>query len=184
MADIGMPVLEKPAAVFDRVIDLARTEHCANRLIPRAKPFGDGADIWADVFLIRSKKRPCPAHAAHDLIKDQQHAVFVTDLADAFEIALYRRHRAHSRADDGFGYEGHDLIRAKPQDLVLKLVCHALTEVKCRLIVALLAVFIARADMAHVDQQRCELRAAPFVATYSQCAERIAVVTLTARDDL
>src|SRR5690606_42154377 len=53
-----------------------------------------------------------PTRRSSDL---QQHAILVADLADAPEISRRGGHGPKGRADDGFGDEGHDGLRAKAQ---------------------------------------------------------------------
>ena len=48
----------------------------------------------ASLLLLAGVQRAGAAHAAHDLVEDQQHAVAIADRADALEIVGDRRHRA------------------------------------------------------------------------------------------
>ena len=58
-----------------------------------------------DAVLFAGEERTGPAHAAHDLVQDQQHAVAVADLANPHEVARRRRHRPGGCADHGLGHE-------------------------------------------------------------------------------
>jgi hypothetical protein len=53
---------------------------------------GDRHQIPRNPCLFAGVERPGPAHTAHHLVQNQQHAVTIADLADGFELA---RHRGH-----------------------------------------------------------------------------------------
>src|SRR3546814_8074173 len=82
MAEIGMAVLEKAAAVFEGVEDLLAQQSRADRLVAAAETLGDGHDVGGDALLLAGMQGAGAAHAAHHLVEDQQHAVCVADLAD------------------------------------------------------------------------------------------------------
>ena len=69
----------------------------------------------------QANKRARAAHAAHDLVQDQEHAVAIADLADRPEIARHRRHRAERRADHGLGDEPDHGLGAQALDGRLEL---------------------------------------------------------------
>ena len=124
------------------------------------------------------------AHATHHFVQDQQDAVAIADLADAFEISRRRGHRAECRADHRLGDECGDVVWPESLDFGFQLVGHAQAIRLRRLVGTLAAVGITLADMRDVvEQQRRKLRPPPAVATRRQSAEGVAVVTLPARDD-
>ena len=182
VADIGVTVLEKARPVRNRVVDVRGAKHRPDRLIPRAKALGDAKYIGCDAVLFAGEKRTGPAHAAHDLIKDEEDAVFVADLANAAEVSRRGRERTRRRADYGFGHESHHRFRPKAQDLCLKRVGGTAAIGLGALVLGAVAVFVARLDMADIQQEWPELRAAPFVAAGRERPDGIAVIALLARD--
>src|ERR1700733_10785609 len=129
-------------------------------------------------------QRSGAAHAAHDFIENEQHAVAVADRADALEVICHRRHRPRRRADHGFGDKGDDLIGPEFEDLVFELLCGARGIIGVAFACLSPAIGVAGIDMVGFDQQRLELRAAPFVAAGRKRAPRVAMVALAARDDV
>ena len=121
-------------------------------------------------------------HAAHHLVQNQQHAVAVANLADAFQIAGHRRHRARRCAHHRLGHKGHHALGAETLDLRLQLIGGAQAIGLEAFALGAVAVFVARRDMRGLDQHRRELRAPPFVAARGQRAQRVAVIALTARN--
>ena len=116
MPEIGMTMLEEAASRLDRQVDFVATHHRPDRLVTGTQPLGDGKDIGPHAIRFTSEHMASPAHAAHHLVKDQQHAVPVADLADAGEIAIKGRHRAKRRTDHRLGHERHDIPCTQPQD--------------------------------------------------------------------
>lgn len=184
MAQIGVAVLEKAAALLHRFHDAPLRHHGADRLVAAAQALGDGDQVGRHAFLFDRVQRAGAAHAAHHFVGDQQHAVAVAHFAHAAEVAGYRRNRARGGADHGFGHERHDRAGAQPFECLLQFLGQAFAVLLGAFAVALVAVGIAGRDVLHLDQQRRELRAAPGVAAHRQRAQRIAVVALAPRHDV
>ena len=158
-------------------------EQRADRLIAGAQTLGDRQHVGRDALLLARVARAGAAHAAHHFVEDQQHAVAVADFADALEVAGRRGNRAERRADDGLGDERGDVVGAELDDLRFELVRHAQPVRFGGFVRRLVAVRVARRDVVYrIDQHRLELAAAPDVAARGQRAERVAVITLAARD--
>jgi hypothetical protein len=99
MPEVGVAMVEEPAAPLERVDDPFVHQYAADRLVTAAKTFGDRHQIGNDVLLLDRVQRAGAAHAAHHLIDDQQDAVAVADVTDAAEITRYRASnpRSHRR---------------------------------------------------------------------------------------
>lgn len=91
------------------------------------------------------------AHAGHDFVEDQQHAVLVAHCADFAEVLAHRGHRASRRADDRFGDERGHRFRAEFEDLRFEFVGETLREPLLAFIGALLAIREARRDVMRLD---------------------------------
>ncbi len=113
MAGIGGAVLQHAGAGRDRVADPAVGQQAADRGIAAAQALGHGEDVGVDPVLGAGIHVAGAAHAAHDLVEDQQHAVAVADLAQALEVARHRRRRAETGAGDRLGDEGGDVLPAR-----------------------------------------------------------------------
>ena len=123
-------------------------------------------------------------HAAHDLVKDEEHAVAIADGADVLEVVGDRRNRAGGGAHDGLGDKGHDGVGSEFENPVLKRLRRSGGVGRVLLAGELVAVGVARIDVVRVDQERFELGAAPLVAAGGKGAEGVAMVALPARDDV
>jgi hypothetical protein len=183
VADIGVAVLEEARA---RRRWRRKSRRCtASRRSAdsrRRAPWRCSAMSGATPSCLAGEQRAGPAHAAHHLVEDQQHAVAVADLADAPEIARRRRHRAGGGADYRLGDESHHGLGPQPQNLVLQRLSGPLAVVLKALVVAFQPVFVARVDMGDVEQQRPELRPPPLIAAGAERADGVAVIALLARD--
>ena len=184
MADVRVAVLEQPAAVGQRLGDAPLREHRADRLIAAPETLGDRQQVRHDAFLLARVQGTGTAHAAHHLVEDQQDAVAVAQLADAAQVARHRRQRAGGRADHRLGDKSDHVGAADTLDRVGQLAHEAFAVRLRRFVVAPVAIFVAWRDVRDVDQQRRELRAPPRVAAHRQCAERVAVIALAARDEV
>ena len=107
----------------------------------------------------------------------------VADFADALEIPRCGRHGTGGGTDNRFGGKGHNGFRSDAQQLLLQQICRPQPVGLGRLAVVPQAVVIAGIDVAHIDQQRPELRASPLVAARRKRPHRIAVIALLAGDD-
>ncbi|MNY09220.1 hypothetical protein D3C86_1421260 [compost metagenome] len=184
MAQVGVAVLEKAAALLHGVHDALLRHHRADGLIASAQPLGDGDQVGRDAFLLHGVQGAGAAHPAHDFVGDEQDAVAVAHLAHAAEIAGHRRDGAGCGAHHRFGHEGHHGVGSQALEGLLELLRQAFAVLLGAFVVALVAVGVAGRDVLHLDQQRRELRAAPGVAAHRQRAQRVAVIALPARDDM
>ena len=117
-------MLEKAGAVPDGIKDGLTAQHCPDRLIAAAEPLGNGDDIRADRIGLGGKEMAGAPHAAHHLIKDQQHTVTVTNVPDALKITFFSRHRAQRCPDNRLGDKGKDIFSAEAVNLRFQLVGH------------------------------------------------------------
>ena len=181
---IGVAVLERARALGDGLENLLLHQQRADRRVAAAEPLGDRHQVGADALLLAGVQGAGAAHAAHHLVKDEQHAVAVADLAHALEIARHRRDRAQGGADHRLGDEGDDVVAAELLDLGLELVGQALAIGLRRLVRAAVAILVDRRHVVRLDQQRRELLALPLAAADRERAERDAVVALAPGDDV
>src|SRR5437764_4687907 len=100
MSEVGVAVLEEPAAAGDGFVDRPRHDHRADRLISGAQPLGDRDDVGHDGFALEGPHRSAAAHAAQHLVEDEQDAVAIAYLAHALEVARDRWRAAERRARD------------------------------------------------------------------------------------
>ena len=127
---------------------------------------------------------PCPTHAAHHFVEDQEHAILVAYLADALEISLDRGHGAERGADDRLRDKGHHAVRAQAHDLRFQLVRDPPAVVMGALVRGPFGILVARRNVTDLDQHRFELGATPLIAAGSQSAKRVAVIALAACDQM
>jgi len=130
-------------------------------------------------------KRAGPAHAAHHLIKDEQRAVPVADIAHRPEVAFGRRHASGGRSDDRLGDECGHRIGAEALEFSLQFQRPAapqksVSDSSSRFLVI-------REGGRHVAeggrQQRSIGFATPGVSACRQRPERVAVIALAAGDE-
>src|SRR5262245_25845652 len=129
-------------------------------------------------------KRARPAHAAHDLVENEEHAIAVANGAYPREIIGHRRHGPGCRANDGFGDKGDDRVRAKLKNLVFKLLSRAGRIIGVAFAFAPVPVGVARIDMMGLGEERRELSAAPFVPPRREGAKRVAMIALAPSNDV
>src|SRR5262249_41147646 len=129
-------------------------------------------------------QRPGAAHAAHDLVEDQENPVPVAYAAHRLEIARHRRHCAHGGADGRLGYKGDDVLTAELLDLCLELAREPLAIGFWRLIGRSPAILVDWRDVVGLDQQRCECPALPFASADCEGAGSDAVIALAPRDQI
>ncbi|AMD50667.1 hypothetical protein F783_014840 [Bordetella holmesii F627] len=110
------------------------------------------------------------AHAAHDLVSDEQHAVTVAYLAHLAEVAWNGRYGACRGTDHRFGHEGHDGCRSQCLESLLQFGGQAIGVMVVSFSRQLVPIGIARRDVADLDQQRCKLGSAPRIAAHGQSA--------------
>ncbi len=122
---VGVAVQEAARARLQRRENAAREQDAADRLVAAAQALGDHLDVRRDALLLPRVQRAGAAHAAHDLVEDQQRAVAVADLAHAPEIAGHRRHAAGGGADHRLGAERDHAAGAEALELGLQLVGEA-----------------------------------------------------------
>ena len=129
-------------------------------------------------------QRAGAAHAAHDLVEDQQHAVPVADLAHALEIAGHGGGGTKRCARHRLGHERRDGAGSQLDDLGLQLASQSLAVGLRRLVRPAAAVLEAGRHVVHVEQHLGERRAILHAAAHRQGTQRDAVIALPARDEL
>ena len=171
-------MVEDRLAVHERLGDVVTGDHCAERRVCRGDALGGGDHVGlVAVALGAEPVADAPPRADH-LIGDQQHAVAVTDLAHALEVALLR-HEAAAAVLDGLEDHCGDGRRFLELDRLLD-------RVRGPQRVAILAPAIG-VRVGHVRAtggQRLERRAQGGQAGDRQRPHRGAVVGEVARDDL
>src|SRR5438067_1440462 len=172
-------------ALDDRVdCAIIDDERRRNRRVAAAESLRDYHQIRADPLLLACVQRACAAHAAHDLVENEQNAVAAAYLAHAPEIPGHRGNRTHGGADDGLGDKADDVFAAELADFALEFLRQAFAIGLSALVRAPLAVFVDRRDMVRLDQQRSERFALPFAASRRERAESDAVIALPPRNDI
>ena len=184
MTHIGMRVLERAGAVGHGLEDLVLHHEGADRRVAAAESLRDYHQIRADPLLFACVQRACAAHAAHDLVENEQNAVPAAYLAHAPEITGHRGNRTHGGADDGFGDKADDVFAAELADFALEFLRQAFAVSLSALVRAALAVFVDRRDVVRLDQQRSECFALPFATSCRERAESDAVIALPPRNDI
>ena len=136
-------------------------------------------------LLLVREERAGAAHAAHDLVEYQQHAVAIADLAGCAGNSPATAGTA-PRVAPGYrlGDEGDHAAGAGLEDGLLQLVRHAHAVLLLGLAFLAIAVGVARRDVPGAHQQRPELRAAPRVAADGERAQRVAVIALPPADEM
>src|SRR5262249_21309972 len=181
---IGVAVLQKAAPAAYGIVELARYQGRPDGLVAASQPFRDHDHVGQHAFIAVGEQGTRPAHAAHDLVEYQQHAVASADLPDAAEIPRHGGNGPHSRARDRLRDRPAHPAAARLEDRLLELIRHAYPVLLLALAFLAIAIRIARRDVPGADQQRPELGAAPGVAANRERAERIAVIALAAPDEM
>ena len=92
-------------------------QDAADRLVAAAEALGDDLDVRRDAFLLPGVHGSGAAHAAHDLVEDEEGAVAIADVAHRLEVAGHGGDAAGGGADDGLGHEGGDIAGAEALEL-------------------------------------------------------------------
>ena len=150
MSDVGMAMLERAGALFDFGGKFLAHHQGADRLVTGAEALGERDHVRHDPVLLAGEQRARPAHPGHDLVQDHQGAVRVAAPPDLLEVAGRRRRRAERRADHGFRDEGDRPVRPETADLGFKRARRPLPERLGALAVTLVAIGMARHDVAHI----------------------------------
>ena len=123
------------------------------------------------------------AHAAHDLIQDQQRAVAVANLPHALEIARDRGDAAGRRANHGFGQKGDDRFGAETLELRLQFRAKPFQIRRVGFAVMLEPVSETRRHQAvRLAQDRLVIFPPHHVPARRQRAKRGAMIRLPSRD--
>jgi hypothetical protein len=116
----------------------------AKWIIPAGKTLGGDQDIRLHLPMVDRPPFAGAAHADKHLIGDEQHAVFIANLANARPIIRRRHHAAQAGAADRFGDEGGDIFRAVGENRLLQ----PIRQFRAG---GVPAVWIRRADVRLVD---------------------------------
>jgi hypothetical protein len=110
-------------ALHQRVVDLARGDHAAERRRTVAHRLGEDDHVRHHAEGLRREHRAQAAEAGDDLVEDQQQAMPVADRAQAFEVTPWR-HQHAGGAGHGLDDHGSDVARIVQGDQALQLVGH------------------------------------------------------------
>ncbi len=177
-------MLQHAGAGGDGFANPAMGQQAADRRIAAAETLGHGEDVRRHVVLGAGIHVAGAAHAAHDLVEDQQHAVAVADFAQALEVAGgpgVRRQdwrRVTGSAMKAATFSGPELA-----DRGIELVGYPDAIGFGGLVGAAVAVFVAGRDMLDRCQQRLVGRAAGHVLAQRQGRQRIAVIAAPPGDE-
>ena len=185
MADIGVAVLERARAPFDLGGKFLAHHQGADRLVAGAQALGERDHVRHHPVLLAGEEGAGPPHPGHHLVEDHERAMRVADAPDLLEVAGRRGRRAKRRADHRLGHEGDCPVRAEIGDLGFECARRAQPEGFGAFAVALIAVGVARHDVAHirVEDRQVDLLAVRVSADRKR-AQRIAVIGLFAGDEM
>src|SRR5450756_888392 len=93
------------------------------------------------------------AHAAHDLVQNEERAMLVADVPHCFQISRNGRHASKSGTHNWFCYEADDGLWAKLLEFCFKLGGFPCDERGVRLSFGPLPIGIAGRNMVHVAHQ-------------------------------
>ena len=119
---VGVAVHEPAGAVAQRGDDPARHQDAADRRIAAAEALGHRLDIGRHALLLPGVQGAGAAHAAHDLVQDQQRAVPVAHRPHRREIAGQRGDAAGRGPHHGLGQNAMTRAGAEALELRLQLV--------------------------------------------------------------
>jgi len=106
-------VQECAGAGGDRVDDSLARDDCAERRVSAGESFGGDQNIWADTIMFHREVAAGAAHAGHNFVGDQQHAVTAADSGNRLQISGRRNHRAERGSADRFEDERGGLAVAR-----------------------------------------------------------------------
>jgi hypothetical protein len=113
-----VPVGEGGRAVSERLVDTVAYDRPAQGRVPAGDGLRERDHVGLVVVGLGAEVRPEAAEGADDLVGDEQHVVFVADLAHALEVARRRREAAagilHRLEEDR-----RDRVRALEEDHLL-----------------------------------------------------------------
>ena len=124
MRGIGVAVEQLDGArrsLHEGVVDFLRDHHRAHRDGAVGEALGAGDDVGHHVEFLRGEGRAGAAEAGDHFVEDQQQAVFVADLAQAFQISLrwqYHARGARDGLDDHSSDGGCIVQRYQPLELI------------------------------------------------------------------
>src|SRR5512141_2151118 len=75
-------------------------DHGAEGSITTGETLRSNQDVWLQVPMINGKIPPGPAHAGHDFIGDQEHAVAAADVGDGLQVSRRGNDCAERRSAD------------------------------------------------------------------------------------
>ena len=178
---IGVAVVEFAALFDERLGDLVRHHHRADRQVAGRKPLGEAHQIGRDAKSIGAEPLAGAAKAADHFVGDQQNAAFLADPVDLWPIGVrWNDHTAG--ALDRFADEGGDVVRAQPVDLGFELLCRQKSEL-LRALVTAEREPVRRLDVVNVRDRQAALRVHRAHAAEARRTHRRAVVAKPPRDD-
>ncbi len=180
---VGVPVHEGPVALPDGPVDRLGAHDAEKRGVAPGQALGADQHIRADSPVLHGEVPAGPPHAGHDLVRDEQHVVFVADLPDSPEIPVLGDHGPGSGPNHRLGHEGGDRIRALVENGPLQ-VLGALQAAAFRNETEGAAVAIGRADVRRVLNQGLIVAPAAGVAAQGQGSQGVAVIAAPPGDHL
>jgi hypothetical protein len=90
-----------------------------NRRVPTTQALAERHVIGRDALLLKGKHGARATCSAHDLVEDQENTVYLSQTART--AAKRGRDAAGRGADDGLCGQGHNGVRAQPQERVCEL---------------------------------------------------------------
>src|SRR5258708_21052454 len=98
----GKSVEESAGAGGDWIDDFLAGDDGAERSVSAGEAFGGDQDVRRHLKMINGEVAAGAAHAGHDFVGDEQHAVTAADFGDALQMCWRRNDRAERRAADRF----------------------------------------------------------------------------------
>src|SRR5215469_5445912 len=96
MTLIGLAMREGARSLVQCINYALIDQYASNGRIATTKPLSDSLDIRHYSLLLPSMQSTTASHTTHDLVKDEQRSILVTDSLHRFEVSRYRRNAAKS----------------------------------------------------------------------------------------
>ena len=111
MRVVGEAVQERAGSVGDRVDDFLAGDDCAERGVSAGESFGGDEDVGGNAGIVSKpvlnrEVAAGAAHAGHDFVGDEEHAVAVADFGDRLQVSGWGNDCAEGGSADGFENEG------------------------------------------------------------------------------
>ena len=119
---VSLPMVESLRRPFTEPITdaLVGNDGCY-RGVSTTQAFAKSHDIRHNALLLECELGTCAACSAHDLVEDEENAVFVADGLNRNEVPGWSSDAATGCADDGLCDKSHHGVRAQSQEFVVEL---------------------------------------------------------------